>query len=262
MVVESGQLLINQLLSMAKTPTMKDLLEAGSHFGHQSRRWNPKMAPFIFGEKAGVHIIDLEKTEEALVKAAEFVKDAVSEGGEIIFLATKRQAQEIVKSEAERSGAMFLAERWLGGLLTNFDSVRRTLEKIPELEGQIGDNSKFTKKEQLLKKRELSKLLRFVGGVRKMEKLPQVLFVVDAKKEVNAIREAQKNGVTTVALVDTNGDPTSVDYPIPANDDAIKSITLIVKTIADAVFEGKAISEKKAAKEAAKAKKVSEKEED
>jgi len=242
---------------MSKVPNMKQLLEAGSHFGHQTRRWNPKMGGFIFGEKSGVHIIDLEKTEAALGEAAEAVKKVASEGGNIIFLATKRQAQEIVKSEAKRAGAMYMVERWLGGLFTNFDSVKKTLKKMAELEGNIGEGSTFTKKEQLLMTRELAKLERYVGGVRNLEKLPELLFVVDAKKEDNAIREAQKMGVKTAAIVDTNADPSKVDYPIPANDDAIKSISLIVSAIADAVAEGKALWEKKAAKEAAKAEKES-----
>ena len=231
---------------------MKDLLEAGAHFGHQSRRWNPKMGQYIFGEKAGVHIIDLEKTEAALAEAADFVKSVTSEGGKIIFLATKKQAHDIVKSEAERVGAMYLVERWLGGLFTNFEAVRKTLEKMPVLEEKSQIGSSYTKKEQLLFSRELAKLKRYVGGVAGLEKLPEILFIVDAKKEDNAVREARKTGVKVVAIVDTNADPTKVDYAIPANDDALKSIGLIAKTIADAVSEGKAIWEKKAKKEAAK----------
>jgi small subunit ribosomal protein S2 len=236
-----------------KTPSMKELLEAGAHFGHQSRRWNPKMGQYIFGERSGVHIIDLEKTEEKLTAAADFVKKTVEEGGQIVFLATKRQAQEIVKAEAERAGAMYMVERWLGGLFTNFEAVRKTIEKMPALEGMIADTAKFTKKEQLLMSRELAKLNRYAGGVRSMEKLPEVLFLIDARKEDNAVREARKMGVKTVAVVDTNADPTMVDYPIPANDDAIKSISLVVKTIADAVEEGKAAFQKKQEKEAKKA---------
>lgn len=238
-----------------KIPSMKELLEAGAHFGHQTRRWNPKMGDYIFGARSGVHILDLEKTEAKLSEAAEFIKETVEEGGEMVFLATKRQAQEIVKAEAERVGAMYLVERWLGGLFTNFEAVRKTIEKMPSLEEMIKETGKYTKKEQLLMSRELAKLNRYVGGVREMEKLPSIMFIVDARKEDNAIREARKMGVKTVAVVDTNADPTAVDYPIPANDDAIKSISLIVKTIADAFAEGKAAHQKKAEKEAAKAEK-------
>jgi small subunit ribosomal protein S2 len=234
---------------MSKTATMKDLLEAGAHFGHQTRRWNPKMDRFIFGAKSGVHIIDLEKTEAALEAAAEFAKETVSSGANIIFLATKRQAQE---NEAERVGAMYMVERWLGGLFTNFDSVRKTIDKMPLLEEKLKEVAGYTKKEQLMTKRELAKLTRYAGGIRGLDKLPGAIFVVDAKKEDNAVREANKMGIKVIAIVDTNADPTKVDYPIPANDDALKSIALIVKVLADAVAEGKALWEKKAANEEAK----------
>ncbi|MDP2671141.1 MAG: 30S ribosomal protein S2 [bacterium] len=243
---------------MAKTPSMKELLEAGAHFGHQTRRWNPKMGNYIFGARAGVHILDLEKTEEKLKEAAEFVRETVEKGGSVVFLATKKQAQEIVKTEAERVGAMFLVERWLGGLFTNFEAVKKTIEKIPQLEENLKPESKFTKKEQLLISRELAKLNRNIGGIKNLEKLPEILFVVDAKKEDNAIKEARKTGVKVVSIVDTNADPTSVDFPIPANDDAIKSISLVVKTIADAFEEGKAANQKRMEKEAKKVEKEKE----
>jgi len=226
---------------------MKELLEAGVHFGHQTRRWNPKMASYIFTQESGIHIIDLEKTEEQLKEAAKFIKEIAGRGGVVIFLATKKQAAEIVKSEAERVGAMYLTQRWLGGLLTNFDSVKQTIEKLPALEEKLkgAEEAGYTKKEQLLMKREIDKLTRFIGGIRGLEKLPDCLFIIDSRREDNAVREANKMGVPVVALVDTNGDPTRVTYPIVANDDAIKSISILVKTVADAYGEGREIWEKK-----------------
>jgi small subunit ribosomal protein S2 len=227
-------------------PTLKELLEAGVHFGHQARRWNPKMKKNIFSQQSGIHVIDLEKTQEQLKEATKFVKEIASTGGVVIFLATKKQTSDIVKTEAERAGAMYLAYRWLGGLLTNFDSVRMNLEKLPALEEKLKDTDlKLTKKEQLLIQREIDKLTRFIGGIRNLEKLPDALVIVDSRKEDNAVREARKTGVPMVALVDTNADPNLVDYPIAANDDAIKSVTLLVKTLADAFKEGKELWEKK-----------------
>jgi small subunit ribosomal protein S2 len=223
---------------MSEIPSLKEMLEAGVHFGHETKRWNPKMSTYIFGAREKIHVIDLEKTEQALRKAVDFVEKLASEGKEIIFLATKKQASDILKSEAERVGAMYMVSRWVGGLFTNFEEVRKTIKKMDELEEKAKDNS-YTKREQLLFTRKLKKLERYVGGVRKMEALPGAIFVVDAKKEDNAVLEARKMGIPVVAIVDTNADPTKIDYPIPANDDAIRSIALIVKTIANAFEQGR-----------------------
>lgn len=229
---------------MASLPSLKEMLEAGVHFGHETRRWNPKMSKYIFTSKEKIHVIDLEKTEEALQKAVNYVADIASKGKKIIFLATKKQASEIVKTEAERVGAMYLSTRWVGGLFTNFDEVKRTINKLGELEEKSKDD-KYTKREQLLMSRQIEKLERYVGGVRDIETLPEAIFIVDSKKEDNAVAEARKTGVTIVAMVDTNGDPTVIDYPIPANDDAIRSISLLVKTVADAYLSGKELGAKK-----------------
>ena len=227
---------------------MQELLEAGVHFGHETKRWNPKMASNIFGAKEKIHIIDLEKTEKALQEAVNYVSTLGAEGKQIVFLATKRQASEIVKTEAKRAGAMYMTTRWLGGLFTNFETVNKTLFKMTELEATSKDDA-FTKREQLLMTRALDKLERYVGGIRSMATLPAAIFIIDSRKEDNAVKESQKMNVTTIALVDTNADPTVIDYPIPGNDDAIRSISIIVKTIADAYLEGKEIHDKKLAKE-------------
>lgn len=233
---------------MSKLPSLKELLEAGVHFGHETKRWNPKMAPYIFTAKEKIHIIDLEKTEKALQEAVDFVHNLGATGKSIVFLTTKKQATEIVKAEAQRVGAMYLTTRWLGGLFTNFETVNKTLAKMTELEATSKDDA-YTKREQLLMTRHLDKLERYVGGIRSMQTLPDAIFIVDSRKEDNAVREARKMNVTTVAVVDTNADPTVIDYPIPANDDAIRAISIIVKTIADAYLEGKEIKAKKEAKE-------------
>ncbi len=224
-------------------PSLKELLEAGVHFGHETKRWNPKMASYIFTAKERIHIIDLEKTDAALKKATDFVRQIGQNNGQIVFLATKRQASEIVKNEAIRVGAMYLTTRWVGGLFTNFEAVSKTLTKLTELEEKSKDE-RYTKREQLLMTREIDKIIRSLGGVRHMQKLPEAIFIVDSHKEVNAILESQKTGVKIVAIVDTNGDPTVVDYPIPGNDDAIRAISILVKTIADSYLEGKEKGEK------------------
>lgn len=233
---------------MSSLPSLKDLLEAGVHFGHETKRWNPKMAGYIFTAKEKIHIIDLEKTEKLLQDAVDYVEKLGTEGKTIVFLATKRQASEIVKAEAQRVGAMYLSTRWLGGLFTNFETVNKTLAKMTELEEKSKDDT-YTKREQLMMSRDLAKHERYVGGIRKMSTLPDAIFIIDSRKEDNAVKEAQKMNVTTVALVDTNADPTIIDYPIPGNDDAIRSISIIVKTIADAYLEGKEMHDKKQAKE-------------
>lgn len=233
---------------MSSLPSLKEMLEAGVHFGHETRRWNPKMAKYIFTSKEKIHIIDLEKTETALTEAYEFVKSIGARNGTIVFLATKRQASDIVKEHAQRVGAFHMTSRWLGGLFTNYESVAKTIAKLPELEEKSKDDS-FTKREQLMMTRDAEKLDKFVGGVRAMTTLPDAIFIVDCRKEDNAVKEAKKVGVPVVAVVDTNSDPTFIDYPIPGNDDAIRSITILVKTIADGYLEGKEMFAKKAAKD-------------
>ena len=233
---------------MSHIPNMKELLEAGAHFGHRSNKWNPKMRPFIFAQRDGIHVIDLEKTAPLLKKACEFLKKVADANGIIIFVATKRQAQGIVKEAAESAGAMYMVKRWLGGLLTNFDSVKKTIRKLSDMEETLKEaaqNQTLTKREQVLLQKEIKKLETVVGGIRNLDKLPDALFIVDSKKEQNAVLEAQKTSVPTVALVDTNGDPTKITYPIPINDDAIKSISVAVAAIADAVREGYSLKEKK-----------------
>jgi len=237
---------------MSKLPKIEELLDAGVHYGHQIKRWNPKMSQYIFTQKSGIHVIDLEKTEVQLKTAADFIKQTAQEGGNVLFLATKKQAGEIVKEEAQRVGARYLSVRWLGGLMTNFEAVRKTIDKFDQLEEKLKQKESYTKKEQLLMQRELTKLKRVLGGIRDLDRLPDVLFIVDARKEDNAVREANKMGIPIVALVDTNGDPTKIDYPIAANDDSIKSILLLVKTIADSYDQGKKLWEKRMVKEAEK----------
>lgn len=231
--------------------SLKELLEAGVHFGHQSRRWNPKMRPFIYTEREGIHVIDLTQTSARLDVAYDYVKDLVASGGEIIFVGTKRQAQETVMAEAKRVGAMYIAERWLGGLLTNFESVHKNIKRLNELREKRdkGELSEFTKKEQLLIDREIAKMERVIGGIDRLQKIPEAIFVIDAKKEDNAVREARKTGVKVVALADTNVDPTMIDYPIPANDDAMRAIELLTRVMADAYAEGKELYGKRLAKE-------------
>src|SRR5690606_16830083 len=224
--------------------TMKQLLEAGVHFGHQTRRWNPKMKRFIFGERGGIHIIDLQQTLQRIETAYTFVRDVVADGGTILFVGTKKQAQEPIEHYATKCGMPYVNERWLGGMLTNFQTISRRVGKMLELERQrdSGEFAAMPKKEALLKQRELEKLQRYLGGIRSMESLPDVVFVLDTKKEHIAVTEANKLGIPVVAVVDTNCDPDLVDYVIPGNDDAIRSGTLLCRVIADAVIEGKHIA--------------------
>jgi len=226
---------------------MRDLLEAGVHFGHQVKRWNPKMASYIFTAKDGIHVLDLAVTVTELEKACDFLKNVSADGGKVIFLGTKRQAQPIIREEAERSGAMYVINRWIGGLLTNFESVSQRIVRLSDLESkrEAGEFKNLTKKEQLLIDREIEKLNRLYGGVRGLDKLPDALFVVDVRREINAVREAQKREVPVVAICDTNADPDYVEWVIPGNDDAIKSIKILVSAVADAVLEGKGVWEKK-----------------
>jgi small subunit ribosomal protein S2 len=219
---------------------MKQLLEAGVHFGHQTSKWNPKMKPYIFGARNGIHILDLQKTVALFKEAYDFVVDAVSRGGKVLFVGTKRQAQEAIREEAARSGQFSVTNRWLGGLLTNFQTVSKSLERMKMLESMREDGSfvNFKKKEALGFEREIEKLNYIFNGIRDMESLPAVVFIVDPKKEKIAVSEARKLGIPTVGLVDTNSDPDEIDYVIPANDDAIRAVKLFSAKIADACIEG------------------------
>jgi len=220
--------------------TMKQLLEAGVHFGHQTRRWNPKMKPFIFGERNGIHIIDLQQTLHYFEIAYEFVVNLVAQGGKILFVGTKKQAQETVKEEAERCGMYYVVNRWLGGTLTNFRTIRQSVEKLKKLETWFEDGTieRFTKKERLKLERLKNKLEKNLAGIKNMETLPQALYIVDPVHEEIAVREARKLGIPIIAIVDTNCDPDLIDYIIPGNDDAIRAIKLITSKIADACLEG------------------------
>ncbi|MGY1609082.1 MULTISPECIES: 30S ribosomal protein S2 [unclassified Geodermatophilus] len=220
--------------------SMKQLLDSGVHFGHQTRRWNPKMKRFIFTERNGIYIIDLQQTLGYIDSAYEFVKQTVSHGGSILFVGTKRQAQEVVAEQAQRVGMPYVNQRWLGGMLTNFQTVHKRLQRLKELEDmeQTGVMAGLSKKEQLGLTREKAKLERSLGGIRDMQKVPSAIWIVDTKKEHIAVGEARKLGIPVVAILDTNCDPDEVDYKIPGNDDAIRSITVLTRVVADAVAEG------------------------
>ena len=220
--------------------SMKQLLEAGVHFGHQTRRWNPKMARFIFTERNGIYIIDLQKTVKKMDEAYNFVRDLAAEGGKILFVGTKKQAQESIKNEAERCNQFYVNERWLGGMLTNFQTIEKRVKRLKTLEKQAEDGTfdVLPKKEVTILKHEMEKLQKYLGGIKDMKKLPDALFVIDPKKEEIAVSEARKLNIPIIATVDTNCDPDLIDYPIPANDDAIRAVKLLTGKIADAVLEG------------------------
>lgn len=220
---------------------LTDLLNAGAHFGHLTRRWNPKMKPFIFMERNGIHIIDLKKTQELLDAACNALVPIVGEGKRVLFVGTKKQAKEIIREEARRCGQFYVTERWLGGMLTNFNTIRKSVKRLNNIEKMEADGTydKLTKKEVLFLDREKDKLQNFLSGVTDMTRLPGALYVVDIKKEDIAVKEAKRLGIPVFAIVDTNVDPDPIDYPIPANDDAIKSIQLVTKVIGDALLEGK-----------------------
>ncbi len=230
----------------------KDLLEAGVHFGHLTRKWDPRMAPYIFMEKNGIHIVDLNKTLACLDNAKEAVKNLVRSGRKVLFVATKRQVRDIVAEEAKRLNMPFVTERWLGGMLTNFATVRKSLKKMSSIDKMMKDEAyaNMAKRERLMLDREKEKLNRVLGGIADLTRLPAALFVVDVKKEHIAIAEAQKLNIPVFALVDTNSNPDSVDYPVPGNDDAYKSVALIVNAFGKAIEEG--LSERKMAKDAEK----------
>ena len=216
---------------------LQELLDAGVHFGHQTRRWNPRMRPFIFGERNGIHIIDLRKTLDRLERARDAVRRTVLKGENVLFLSTKRQLKGIIEEEAIRCGAHFVTERWLGGMLTNFQTIRRQIRRLKELERGQEENAFefYTKKERLLLERERAKLEKYFHGVREMTRLPGAIFVVDARREIIGVREAHRLGIPVIAIADTNVDPSLIDYPIPGNDDAIRSVSLIASQIADCI---------------------------
>lgn len=228
--------------------SMKQLLEAGSHFGHQTKRWNPKMKPYIFGVRNGIYIIDLQKTLRHFRKAVKFVAQSAAQGKSILFLATKKQAQSLLEEEAKRCGMPFVTNRWLGGMLTNFETIRKRLDRLNELE-KMQEGGLFEvlpKKEVLFLTREMKKLQKNLSGIKDMTKVPEIMFIIDPKKESIALNEARKLGIKVVAIVDTNCDPEGIDFVIPANDDAIRSIKLITAKIADAAIEGAGIFAKQA----------------
>ena len=221
--------------------SMKQLLEAGVHFGHQTRRWNPKMAEYIFTERNGIYIIDLQKTVKKIEEAYNFMRDIAAEGGEVLFVGTKKQAQDSIREEAQRVGQYHVSVRWPGGMLTNFQTIRKSINRLNQLEKMAEDGTfdLLPKKEVLKLRHEMEILEKNYGGIKEMKKAPAALFVVDPKKEHIAIAEAKKLGIPVVAIVDTNCDPDEVDYPIPGNDDAIRAVKLIAETMANAIMEGK-----------------------
>ena len=222
---------------------MKSLLETGVHFGHRTKRWNPKMKPYIFTERNGVHIIDLQQTIVAIDNAYAYIRDIVSKGGTVLFVGTKRQAQEQIATQASRAGQPFIIERFMGGTLSNWRTIKSRLDRMVELEAmkERGDLDRFTKKEALMRTREIDRLNRKMGGIRGMRRLPEALFIVDVSRETNAIKESNRLGIPVIAMVDTNCDPDGVDYIIPSNDDAIRAIKLIVEAMSNAALEGLAL---------------------
>lgn len=221
--------------------SMKQLLEAGVHFGHQTRRWNPKMAEYIFTERNGIYIIDLQKTVKKVEEAYDFLRDIAANGGEVLFVGTKKQAQDSIREEAQRIGQYYVSVRWPGGMLTNFQTIRKSINRLNQLEKMAEDGTfdLLPKKEVLKLRHEMEVLEKNYGGIKEMKKAPTALFVVDPKKEHIAIAEARKLNIPVVAIVDTNCDPDEVDYPIPGNDDAIRAVKLIAETMANAILEGK-----------------------
>jgi len=224
--------------------TMKELLEAGVHFGHQAKRWDPKMKPYIYAARNGIHVIDLNKSIPLIEKAYEFIKNTVASNASVLFIGTKKQAQEAIEEEAKRCGMFFVNQRWMGGTLTNFKTLKKNIARLNEIEKmkEEGTFELLPKKEVILIQREHRKLIRGLGGIRQMTSLPAAAFIVDTKKEQTAVNEARKLGIPIVAIVDTNADPNEVEYPIPGNDDAIRSIKLLTSIIAEAVIAGREMS--------------------
>ena len=240
--------------------SMKQLLEAGVHFGHQTRRWNPKMAEYIFTERNGIYIIDLQKTVKKLDEAYMFVRELSANGENVLFVGTKKQAGDSIKEEAERAGAYYVNARWLGGMLTNFKTIRRRIDRLAQLRKMVEDGTfdRLPKKEVVKLELEIEKLEKFLGGIKEMNKLPGALFIVDPRKERIAVAEAHKLGIPIVAIVDTNCDPDEIDYVIPGNDDAIRAVRLIASAMADAIIEGRQGAETAEAAEAAEAEEAAE----
>ncbi|MFT5384962.1 MAG: small subunit ribosomal protein S2 [Saprospiraceae bacterium] len=238
---------INYYIKMAK-PTYKELLDAGVHFGHLKKKWNPKMSPYIFMERRGIHIIDLNRTSDCMDKASDVLKSIAKSGRKILFVATKKQAREIVKEAALSVGMPFVTERWLGGMMTNFSTIRKSVKKMNTIDRMLADGSltSVTKKERLTLTRERNKMEKVIGGIANLNRLPAAVFIVDIHHEHIALAEANKLGMRTIAMVDTNSDPTTVDFPIPANDDASKSIAMITNYAVEAIKAG--LAEQKSAK--------------
>ena len=226
--------------------SLRDLLEAGTHFGHQTRRWDPKMKPFIFTERNGIHIVDLNKTLKRLQEATDAVRRTAQQGRAVLFVGTKKQAVDVIRSEAERCGMFFVTERWLGGMLTNWQTIRQNIRHLDHLDRIANDGTyeKLKKKEVLLLEKERTRMVRTLEGIRKMNGIPGLIYIIDIRKERLAMAEARKLGIPSVAIVDTNCDPEAVTYPVPGNDDAIRSIELITRAVADAVIEGSAAADK------------------
>ena len=221
--------------------SLKKLLETGAHFGHQARRWNPKMKPFLYGTQEGVHIFDLTKTKKQLEEALEVLKKASKEGKKILFVGTKKQAKEKVKEVALATGSFYVNERWLGGTLTNFEQIGKSIKNLSEMKTkkEAGEYKHFTKKERLLIEREIARLERFFGGIAGLEELPELLVVIDTRREAGAVKEAQSNDISVIGVVDSNCDPTKVTYPIPMNDDAAKAIEYVLSLMEEAILDGK-----------------------
>jgi len=219
----------------------EELLERGAHFGHQSKRWNPKMGQYLYGEEGGVHVFDLIKTKKLLDEALEFLKNAAEEKKSILFVGCKKQAQEKTREVAEATGSSYFTERWLGGTLTNFDQIKKSIKKLSDMKEKMtnGEYTSFTKKERLLIDREIARLERYFGGISKLEKVPDILVVIDTYKEESAIREANSKGIKIVGIVDSNADPEVINYPIPMNDDASKAVEYVLDLMKDAILEGK-----------------------
>jgi small subunit ribosomal protein S2 len=233
--------------------TMKELLEAGVHFGHQTKRWNPKMQKYIFGERNGIYIIDLQKTLKKFREAYAFVRELAASGGSVLFIGTKKQAQDTVLDEATRCAMFYVNQRWLGGTLTNFETIRKSIGRLKKLEEmkEAGEWERLPKKEALELDRERQKLEKALIGIKAMEQLPSTVFIIDPRKEKIAVAEAQRLGIPIVAIVDTNCDPTGIDYPIPGNDDAIRAVRLITSRVADAILEGRGALAKEEGEEGA-----------
>lgn len=243
---------------------LTELIESGAHFGHLTRRWNPKMKPYIFMEKNGIHIIDLKKTQEAIDKAAEAINEIAAQGKKVLFVGTKKQAKGIIAQEAKRSDSNWVSERWLGGMLTNFTTIRKSVKRLQTIDKMESDGTfeKITKKERLMKTRERDKLRKLLDGVESMTKIPGALFVVDVKKEAIAVNEAKRLNIPVFAIVDTNCDPDPIDYVIPANDDAARAIEIISKIMADSIIEGSAKAKELKAHEVAETEKTKKLEEE